>query len=155
MCFARDRLVAVVLGCVVATGCGEASDPAGRSNACERFCVTVTPQRGDTETVFRFEGREWVPRREVTATHGVYCPPARVCILVAKQTRFRADARGRFVFRFRNGPEPLAGVPAPRASGGGPVMFRQRIGPAGSPRFVTRQPRYHVEGRLWGRSGNG
>ncbi|MGH2978941.1 MAG: hypothetical protein ACRDLQ_04815 [Solirubrobacterales bacterium] len=142
-------LVASVLAGVLIAGCGESERP-DRSDAGDRFCVTVTPKRGDTDTMFRFRGRGWIPRREVTATYGVYCRPGRVCILVAKMTRFRADAEGRFLFRFRNGPRPPADIPQPRDSGGGPVTFRQRTGPPGSARFVSRRPPYYVDGRLVG-----
>jgi hypothetical protein len=139
-------IVTFTLAAVLTAGCGDSERPE-RAGSCERFCVTVSPLRGDTETVFRFRGRGWVPRREVTATYGVYCRPGRVCILIAKMTRFRTDPQGRFVFQFRNGPRRLTGVPRPRGHGGGPVAFHQRTGPPGSGEFVTRRPAYHVDGR--------
>lgn len=137
-----------MVACIALAGCGE-SEPRDE-NGCRRFCVSVTPTRGDTETVFRFSGRDWIPRREVTATYGVYCAPRRVCILVAKQTRFRTDSRGDFTFRFRNGPEALTQGPRPRGSGGGPVSFRQRTRARPTGSFVSRTPRYFVDGRRIG-----
>jgi len=147
--FARIAVAACAgaTAAVLPAGCGGSPDPdsAGR---CTRFCVGVEPARGSTDTVFRFTGSGWIPGRQVTATYGVYCAPGRVCILIAKQARFPADAAGRWVFRFRNGPRPLTDVPQPRGSGGGPVAFRQRTGDEAP---VTRTPRYYVDGRLVGR----
>jgi hypothetical protein len=146
-----SRLLASVLACVAVTGCGnDHTRPATRP--CERFCVTVEPVRGNSDTVFRFTGRNWLPRREVIATYGVYCPPGRVCILIAKRTRLRTDGDGGFVFRFRNGPRFPREVPPPRGAGGGPVAFRQRIGAPESQRLITRAPRYFVDGRRVGRA---
>ena len=147
--FARVALAACAgaIAAVLPAGCGASSDPSG-ADGCTRFCVGVEPRGGTTDTVFRVTGSGWNPGRQVTATYGVYCPPGRVCILIAKQARFRAGADGRWVFRFRNGPRPLTDVAQPRGSGGGPVAFRQRTD---GDEAVTRTPRYYVDGRLVGR----
>jgi hypothetical protein len=131
------------------TACGEENGPPAEDRSCQRYCVTVAPKRGNTKTVFTFRGHDWLPRRLVRAVYGVYCPRGAVCILIAKTTRFRTDERGRFMFRFRNGPEPLTGVPRPRASGGGPVTFEQWTGRPGQSRRISRSPTYAVDGRVF------
>jgi hypothetical protein len=59
----------VALGIIPDTGtAGE-----GKRDCCERFCVTVTPERGGKGTVFRFVGTGWRPNRRMRAVHGPYC----------------------------------------------------------------------------------
>jgi hypothetical protein len=112
------------------------------SKSC-RFCVSVSPLLGDTETVFVMRGWGWYRSRSIDAVYGAYCPPDQPCLAIGLITRFRTDRRGRFVFRFRNGPKPLTDVPEPRASGDGPVKFVQRRPPPGHKR-ARRTVHLHV-----------
>jgi hypothetical protein len=143
----RAETLLISLGaCTLLLG-GQAESLATGSAAetCKRFCVSVTPSAGDTETVFVFRGRGWRPKWRISASYGVYCPrtePPTPCIMILRFTTLRADKHGRFVFRFRNGPRPVTEGPRPRASGGGPVKFRQGTGRGP----VERTPRYLVNG---------
>jgi hypothetical protein len=126
----RVKTLLISLGaCALLLG-GQADSLAteGAAQPCKRFCVSVTPSGGDTETVFVFKGRNWRPKWKISASYGVYCGPGEQCIAIGRFTTLRANKHGRFVFRFRNGPRPLTEGPRPRASGGGPVTFRQGTG---------------------------
>lgn len=135
---------AAVAGSQVA-GLSEAS-----SKRCERYCVTVEPRHGDTETIFKFIGRGWRPKQRVFARYGVHCQVSEevACTLAARLERFRTDTRGRFVFRFRNAPGPRhpSDIARPGAQGGGPVAFRQWRGT----RLIQRTPGYCVNGETPG-----
>jgi len=61
--------------------------------------------------------------------------------------RFATNHRGRFVFRFRNGPKPIIGLPEPFANGN-ELFFEQRFRCSERRRnaVVYRAPRFSVEG---------
>jgi hypothetical protein len=111
------------------------------SRSC-RFCTSVKPLLGDTETVFVVHGWGWYPGRSIDAHYGAYCAPGQTCPAIGFVTRFRASRHGRFIFRFRNGPNPLVGVPQPAASGNGPIRFEQTA--PGRTRKVSRTVRLRV-----------
>lgn len=117
------------------------------SAACKRYCLSVTPKRGDTSTVFVFRGRGWEPHKGVEAIYGRYCPPPGPCTAEAYFRHFRTNSRGSFVFRFRQGPSPLIGVPKPRGSGSN-VSFEQWSGKPYRSKLVMRAVSYYVDGRL-------
>lgn len=94
---------------------------AGSPCVDEPPCVHVTP---DPEvvtapgTIYVYRGYGWRPRARVSALYGQYCR-SQFCNDVGIVTRFRADRRGRFVFRFRYGRFLTPGIPRPAAAGGG------------------------------------
>jgi hypothetical protein len=94
------------------------------SRSC-RFCLSVLPLLGDTETVFVIHGWGWYAGRFIAAHYGEYCAPGALCPATSLITRFRTSRHGRFVFRFRNGPSAPVDVPQPAASGRGPITFEQ------------------------------
>jgi hypothetical protein len=102
--------VRLTVAALVLSGCGGVGE-ASRAQAevrepgCSRYCVAVEPSSGPPGTLFTFHGHSWRPRVPVEALYGLYNSASRVGIA----TRFRADARGRFVFRFRHGPRRLPG----------------------------------------------
>jgi hypothetical protein len=152
---ARVALLLAALTCCAALALNDA--PAdGSAKSCKRFCVFVEPKSGDTKTVFKFSGRGWRPNRRVEALHGLYCrvqqEPKVVCQPAGIVERFRANKRGRFVFRFRNGPGVLDpdDIPPPAAQGGGPVTFSQWRGRPYHSKRVRRRPLYCVDGELPG-----
>ncbi len=117
------------------------------STACKRYCLSVTPKRGDTNTVFAFIGRRWLPHKRVEAIYGRYCAPDKACTLEAHLQPFRTNSRGGFVFRFRQGPEPILRGPKPRASGRD-ISFEQWSRKRYHSKLVMRAVSYYVAGRL-------
>jgi hypothetical protein len=144
------------LVCCVAIGQDSVVSADGTVERCKKFCVSVEPKNGDTETVFTFSGRGWRPKRKVEAQYSVYCriqqEPKVVCKPVGLVKRLRADKRGHFVFRFRNGPGKLDpnDIPPPSAQGGGPVRFSQWRGRPYHSKRIRRKPLYCVDGELPG-----
>jgi hypothetical protein len=128
------------------------------SERCERYCVSVEPEDGDTHTVYTFSGRGWRPSHPVEALYGKYCQPTeeiarpskpvRECVDIGYFERFRTDKHGRFTFRFRNGPGPRRpkDIPSPRAQGGGGVRFEQWSGKSYRSKLIRRTARYRVNG---------
>jgi hypothetical protein len=139
----RIAALLVSLGaCALVLGTKAESSATGANRNCERYCVSVTPPTGDTETVFVFRGRGWRPKWRISASYGGYCGPGEMCTAEGRFTALKANKHGRFVFRFRNGPRAVTEGRRPRASGGGPVTFRQGTGHGP----VERTPRYLVNG---------
>ena len=122
-------LAAGLLTAPPATG---ASPPVPPACVFESPCVYVTPdvdpERARPGTVLTFRGRGWRPRARVGASYGSYCPPVRdtICAGVGLGTQFRADRKGRFVFRFRFGRRPPRGVRGPVGAGSEEVRFAGR-----------------------------
>jgi hypothetical protein len=116
-------------------GGAAAAPKTGQSPDCKRFCMTVEPQEGPEGSVFRFKGRRWLANRRVRVTFGPYCRPADACPAIAFIGTVSTNAKGRFVFKLRAGPEQ----PGDRAAG-----IRSGGGPSFSQRTVTRNPHYRV-----------
>jgi hypothetical protein len=153
--------LSALLVCALLVGCGEGSTRPAET--CSRYCVSVEPKDGNTETVFKFRGRGWRANRPVEALYGVYCQPTKetakpnepvrgVCFDIGYTERFQTDNRGRFTFRFRNGPGPrhTRDIPPPSAQGGGPPTFEQWSGRAYRSRLIRRTWNYRVNGELPG-----
>jgi hypothetical protein len=66
-------LGSAVLFCALAVVVWDYTDLGVASHkACKRFCVTVDPRKGDSQTVFTFSGWGWRPKERVTPLWGVY-----------------------------------------------------------------------------------
>ena len=144
----RSILAVTMIGLALSlAGLAHEAIPSAARAACKRFCLSVSPRRGDTKTVFRFKGRGWLPHKRVEAVYGNYCPADSACPAVAYIRPFRTDGRGAFVFRFRHGPDPILKGPKPRASGQN-VRFEQWIGKPERRRLVRRAVSYYVGGEL-------
>lgn len=115
----------------------------GKRECCERFCVTVTPATGGKDTVFRFVGRGWRPNRAVRAVHGPYCEGD--CPDIGIVSRVKADRRGRWVFKFRNGPEQPGDREAGIVAGANLSVFEQWKGKPHDSPLVRRKAPHKVE----------
>jgi hypothetical protein len=142
-------LICLAACSALGTACG--GDDAGATKAPAREParpqVSVKPKTGPPGTVFVFEGRGWRPHVRVEALYGDYCPAVegQVCNSVGHSARISPDGRGRFAFRFREGPGEAGGLLPPAAAGGGPVRFEQFVGRDYHSDVVRRTPRYRVE----------
>jgi hypothetical protein len=87
--------------------------------------VLPDPELVPDGTLLTFHGQGWRPRGRVEAVFGSYCPPEGFCAGVGRGKRFRADAAGRFEFRFVEAPRLPRGVAPPAAAGSGPWLFEQ------------------------------
>lgn len=98
---------------------------------------SIDPETVKAGTTVTFRGRGWRPRGRIEAFYGVFCPnePGTFCPDIGYFTRFRADRKGRFVFRFRYGSKKPRGGRGPVGAGGGEVTF---TGPAPGGRQVQR-----------------
>jgi hypothetical protein len=105
--------------------------------------MTVRPAEAPEGSVFAFRGRQWRPDRRVRVTFGVYCRPDEACPAIAQVGLLRTNARGRFGFRLRAGPEQDGDREAGIHSGSAPT-FDQRVRIRGRARTVSRTPRYRV-----------
>jgi hypothetical protein len=101
--------------------------------------MKVEPRVGPEGSVFRFTGRGWRPRKQVTVEFGAYGRPDEACPLIGYLGFLRTDRRGRFSFRLRAGSERAGDAERKIASGAGPT-FSQRL----RGRTVSRAPRYRV-----------
>ena len=135
--------VVAVVAVLVAGAGGAAAQGTGQSPDCTRFCMSVTPAQGTVgDTVFRIAGRGWRPRGRVSVFYGPYCDPGEACPAIAYFVRIRANRRGGFVFRFRDG-DPQSGDAEHHIHAGshGPV-FEQLVGKVPHKRLVRRRPEY-------------
>ena len=138
-----------LLAALLLAGCGGGERRVAReAPGCLRYCLWVEPSVGDRTTVFTFVGTNWRPRRPVEAHYGPFCDIRAEggCDDVGKFTRFRADARGGFRFRFRNGPEPLR-LGRASGNGSGPPVFEQWTGREFFSRLVRRTLPIVVDGQ--------
>jgi hypothetical protein len=73
---------------------------------------------------------------------------ARGCVDIGHVQPFRTDSRGRFMFRFRNGPGPRRpkDIQPPSCQGGGPVTFEQWRRKAYRSKLIRRTARDRVNG---------
>jgi hypothetical protein len=85
-------------------------------------CVYVTPDPVTVRapgTVYTYRGRGWPANAQVQASYGSYCSPRfEVCAGVGAGKSFRADAKGRFIFRLVYGRHVPRSVPGPAGAGG-------------------------------------
>jgi hypothetical protein len=116
-------------------GGAAAAPKTGQSPHCKRYCMAVEPREGPEGSVFRFEGRGWLPRKRVTVIYGAYCRPDEACPAIAYVGHIRTNRRGRFTFRARAG-QARAGDGERNIHSGSGFEFSQRT--------VTRKPRYRV-----------
>jgi hypothetical protein len=142
-------LVGLAVCSALGTACG--GDDAGATKAPAREParpqVRVDPKTGPPGTVFVFKGRGWRPHVRVEALYDDYCPEeeGRICSGVGHGARIVPDERGRFTFRFREGPGDARELRPPAAAGGGPVTFQQFVGRDYHGDAVRRTPKYRVE----------
>ena len=137
------RLVAIAAGSLaVVAGCGD-TPRAERAAKPAKPALEVVPRSGPPGTVFEVRGRGWRAGEPVEAQFGPYCPGS-VCEAIAHAKRFRADAEGRFVFRFREG-SSARGLPEPAAAGSALVMFEQWTGRPYRSKLTRVRPRYSVK----------
>lgn len=140
---------AVSIASVALAGCGggdSGTAPATRAAPAAakpvRPAVVASPRNGPPGTVFEFRGSGWRPGAAVEAHYGPYCPGS-ACRTIAYAKRFHADAQGRFVFRFRDGPDHR-GLPQPAAAGSALVVFEQWTGRSYRSKLVRVRPRYSI-----------
>ena len=129
-------LVSTVAATAVAFGIPLLAVPAPNVGPLPDHCVTVTPcvyidppldpWAPPAGAVVTYHGRGWQPREELDASWGSYCPPTDDCLGAGMGTTFRADARGRFVFRLRHGTRPPAG-PGPKGAGSEAASFASQM----------------------------
>jgi hypothetical protein len=139
-------LVGLAVCSALMTACGGRDAGAAKAQAgpSARPQVSVVPKTGPPGTVFVFNGRGWRPQVRMQAVYGEYCPGPE-CPSIGYAARIVPDGRGRFTFRFREGPGDARGIPQPAAEGGGPVTFEQFAGREYHSRLVRRTPRYRVD----------
>jgi hypothetical protein len=145
-------MVLAVASCGALASCDDdatSGDATAMRSGATSPAVAVTPRRGPRGTVFTFHGTGWRPGVRVEAVYGPPCftdhRGIRNCSTLGLTRRLKPDARGEFVFRFRDGardeqePEPFT------TAGEGPVTFQQWKGKASHDPLVRRRAQYTMD----------
>lgn len=108
---------------VPAPDVGPLPDRCVRESPCVFIDPPVDPWQPAIGAVVTYHGRGWRPHERIEASWGTYCSPtAEACFGMGLSTAFRADGRGRFVFRLRHGRRPPPG-PGPKGAGSEAASF--------------------------------